>query len=175
MKKNTYKIALFGILGAVALVLNYLEGLLPMSAFMPPGAKAGLSNIATMLAASTLGLCPALAIALIKALFAMITRGSTAFFMSLCGGVLSTATMYVLFKLSRRTGYLVIGVISALMHNLGQLAVAAILVGNGAVLGYAPVLLISGIVTGALTGSILRAVMPAILKTMKNYRSKGGE
>ena len=67
MKNRTYKIALFAILGAVALVLNFLEGLIPVSAFMPPGAKAGFSNIATMLAASTLGIVPALAITLIKA------------------------------------------------------------------------------------------------------------
>lgn len=175
MKKSTYKIALFGMLGAVALVLSFLESLIPMSSFMPPGAKAGFSNIATMLAASVLGLVPALAIALIKAGFALVTRGVTAFFMSLCGGVLSTAVMYLLFKFSKRTGYLVIGVISALMHNLGQLAVAAVLVGNSAVLGYAPVLLISGIVTGALTGSLLRVTMPKILNITQNLRSKGGE
>ncbi len=175
MKNRTYKIALFAILGAVALVLNFLEGLIPVSAFMPPGAKAGFSNIATMLAASTLGIVPALAITLIKAGFAIITRGVTAGAMSLCGGVLSTVTMYLLFKFSKKTGYLVIGVVSALMHNIGQLAVAAVLVGNTAVLGYAPVLLVSGIVTGALTGSILRAVMPPIIKLFNNSASEGGK
>lgn len=175
MKNRTYKIALFGMLSATALVLNLLEGLIPVSSFMPPGAKAGFSNIATMLAASTLGLIPALAITLIKAMFAFVTRGVTAFFMSLCGGVLSALAMYLLFKYSKRTGYLLIGVISALMHNLGQLAVAAVMVGSGAVLGYAPVLVISGIVTGALTGSILRAAMPKILNITQNLRSKGGE
>jgi len=175
MKNKTYKIALFGLLGAVALVLNWLESLIPVTAFMPPGAKAGFSNIATMLAASTLGLVPALAITVIKAGFALVTRGVTAGAMSLCGGVLSTVTMYLLFKFSKRTGYLVIGVLSALMHNLGQLAVAAVLVGSSAVLGYAPMLLLSGIVTGALTGSILRAVMPPILKIVNNPAQEGGK
>ena len=51
MKNNTYKIALFGVLSAVALTLSYLEGLIPTVAFMPPGAKMGFSNIATMFAA----------------------------------------------------------------------------------------------------------------------------
>lgn len=161
-------------LSAVALVLSFLESLLPVAAFMPPGAKPGFSNIATMFAASSMGLVPAIVITLIKALFAGVTRGVTAFFMSLSGGILSTITMYILFKLSKRTGYLIIGVISAIMHNLGQLVTAAFLVGNSAVIGYAPVLLVSGIITGALTGSILGAVIPKLNKVINNKNIKGG-
>ncbi len=160
-------------LSAVAIVLSFLESLLPTAAFMPPGAKPGLSNTATMFAASSMGLAPALAITLVKAVFAGVTRGVTSFFMSLSGGTLSTITMYVLFKLSKRTGYLVIGVISAIMHNLGQLITAAFLVGSSAVIGYAPVLLVSGIITGALTGSILGAVIPRLNKVI-NSNVKGG-
>lgn len=175
MKNNTYKIALFGVLSAVALTLSYLEGLIPTVAFMPPGAKMGFSNIATMFAASSMGLVSALAITFIKALFAGITRGVTAFFMSLCGGTLSTVTMYLLFKLSKKTGYMAIGIICALVHNFGQLIVAIITAGNLSVLGYAPVLLISGTVTGAVTGTVLRAVMPALERVTETITRKGGK
>lgn len=175
MKNNTYKIALFGVLSAVALTLSYLEGLIPTVAFMPPGAKMGFSNIATMFAASSMGIVSALAITFIKALFAGITRGVTAFFMSLCGGILSTVTMYLLFKLSKKTGYMAIGIICALVHNFGQLIVAIITAGNLSVLGYAPVLLISGTVTGAVTGIVLRAVMPALERVTETITRKGGK
>lgn len=175
MKNNTYKIALFGVLSAVALTLSYLEGLIPTVAFMPPGAKMGFSNIATMFAASSMGIVSALAITFIKALFAGITRGVTAFFMSLCGGILSTVTMYLLFKLSKKTGYMAIGIICALVHNFGQLIVAIITAGNLSVLGYAPVLLISGTVTGAVTGTVLMAVMPALEKVTETITRKGGK
>lgn len=175
MKNNTYKIALFGVLSAVALTLSYLEGLIPTVAFMPPGAKMGFSNIATMFAASSMGIVSALAITFIKALFAGITRGITAFFMSLCGGILSTVTMYLLFKLSKKTGYMAIGIICALVHNFGQLIVAIITAGNLSVLGYAPVLLISGTVTGAVTGTVLRAVMPALERVTETITRKGGK
>ncbi|MDD7345147.1 MAG: Gx transporter family protein [Ruminococcus sp.] len=175
MKNNTYKIALFGVLSAVALTLSYLEGLIPTVAFMPPGAKMGFSNIATMFAASSMGIVSALAITFIKALFAGITRGVTAFFMSLCGGILSTVTMYLLFKLSKKTGYMAIGIICALVHNFGQLIVAIITAGNLSVLGYAPVLLISGTVTGAVTGTVLRAVMPALERVTETITRKGGK
>lgn len=175
MKNNTYKIALFGVLSAVALTLSYLEGLIPTVAFMPPGAKMGFSNIATMFAASSMGIVSALAITFIKALFAGITRGVTAFFMSLCGGILSTVTMYLLFKLSKKTGYMAIGIICAIVHNFGQLIVAIITAGNLSVLGYAPVLLISGTVTGAVTGTVLRAVMPALERVTETITRKGGK
>lgn len=175
MKNNTYKIALFGVLSAVALTLSYLEGLIPTVAFMPPGAKMGFSNIATMFAASSMGIVSALAITFIKALFAGITRGVTAFFMSLCGGILSTVTMYLLFKLSKKTGYMAIGIICALVHNFGQLIVAIITAGNLSALGYAPVLLISGTVTGAVTGTVLRAVMPALERVTETITRKGGK
>ena len=175
MKNNTYKIALFGVLSAVALTLSYIEGLIPTVAFMPPGAKMGFSNIATMFAASSMGIVSALAITFIKALFAGITRGVTAFFMSLCGGILSTVTMYLLFKFSKKTGYMAIGIICALVHNSGQLIVAIITAGNLSVLGYAPVLLISGTVTGAVTGTVLRAVMPALESVTETITRKGGK
>ena len=146
----------------MAITLSFLEGLIPTAAFMPPGAKAGFSNIAVMFAASEFGLIPALSVTLLKSLFVFLTRGATAFFMSLAGGVLSTVVMYLLFRFSKNAGYIEIGILSALAHNAGQFSVAAIMVSGESVIGYAPVLLLSALVTGAVTGSILRAVMPKL-------------
>ena len=50
-KTKSYKAAFTGIAAAVAITLSFLEGLIPTAAFMPPGAKAGFSNIAVMFAA----------------------------------------------------------------------------------------------------------------------------
>ena len=83
--------------------------------------------------------------------------------MSLAGGVLSTIVMYLLFRFCEKiAGYIEIGILSALAHNAGQFSVAAIMVSGESVIGYAPVLLLSALVTGAVTGSILRAVMPKL-------------
>lgn len=62
----------------------------------------------------------------------------------------------------KNAGYIEIGILSALAHNAGQFSVAAIMVSGESVIGYAPVLLLSALVTGAVTGSILRAVMPKL-------------
>lgn len=174
MKKKTYSTALFGMLAAVAMTLSFLESLLPTAAFLPPGAKPGFSNLANMFAASSMGLVPALGIAVLKAGFAGLTRGLTAFFMSLCGGVLSTLMMVLLFRYAKRLGCVGIGILSAVCHNLGQLAVAAVLVGNASVLGYAPVLLICALIAGTLTGLIFRAALPAVQRAVGAFLHRKG-
>lgn len=168
MKQKTYKIALLGLLAATAMVLSYLESMLP-TAFLPPGAKPGFSNLANMFAAAALGLPSALTIAVLKACFAGLMRGGTSFFMSLCGGVLSTVVMWLLLNKGKKLGSVGIGVLSAVSHNAGQLAVAAVLVGNASVLGYAPILLLCALIAGTLTGLVFRAVLPALQKATKSF------
>lgn len=175
MKKKTYYVALLGLLGACAVALSYLESLLPTAAFLPPGAKPGFSNLINMFAASALGAGPAFGIAVLKACFAGVLRGGTAFCMSLCGGLLSTAMMLFLFRKAHRLGYVGIGILSAVAHNLGQLVVAAVLVGNRSVLGYLPVLLFCAVVAGALTGSVCRAVLPRLLKATQAFLKRKNE
>lgn len=170
MKKvSTKKIALTGVLGALALVLSFMESLLmPQVAFLPPGAKPGLSNIITMFAASSVSFGASLYIVLIKSAFALVTRGVTAFFMSLCGGLLSLAVMLILLKI-KSVGFVGIGVASACAHNLGQLTVSVVLTGTKAILNYAPFLLLFSVVTGYVTGTVLKIVMPKLDK-IKNIK-----
>lgn len=168
MKKN-YKIALTAILCALAIALNFLEGLIPPLPFLPPGAKPGFSNIITMFAAGSLGFPQAVVIALVKGLFSFITRGATAGIMSLSGGLLSAAAMYLLMRYARKhLGLLGISVICALCHNSGQLTAAMFITSTASIAYYAPALAVFGIITGAVTGVILRAVIPALEK-MKNH------
>jgi heptaprenyl diphosphate synthase len=95
-------------------------------------------------------------------MFALITRGITAFLMSLCGGMLSLAMMWILFRFTKKSiGYIGIGVLSAVSHNMGQLIVAVVILGK-AILYIAPILMLSGIVCGALTGTIFRYVYPLL-------------
>lgn len=171
MKKNiVYKTALAAILCALAVALNFLEGLLPEMPFLPPGAKPGLSNIITMFAAYSLGLPQAITITLVKAGFTFITRGVTASLMSLSGGMLSTLVMYFLLRYGKKIfGIIGISVLSSLSHNLGQLLVSVMITGSSKTFYYAPFLAIFGLVSGTLTGIIFRAVIPALEKQKKNF------
>ena len=162
MSGKSRKIAVCGLLGALALVLTLLEGMLPLIPGLPPGARPGLSNIVTMFAAGSLGLPYALAIALIKGVFAFLTRGVTAGLMSLSGGLMSTLAMWVVWK-KTRFSLLFTGVCGALAHNAAQLCIAVLLTGRAA-LFYIPAMLLLSIVCGLCTGLVLRLLLPLLEK-----------
>ena len=81
---------------ALAIALSYLESLVSPLLGLMPAIKLGLSNIVVMYALLFLRTRTALLLVVLKALFAFLTRGATAGFLSLCGGALSLAVMLVL-------------------------------------------------------------------------------
>ena len=168
MRSKAKQIAICGLLGALALVLSALEGMLPPLPGLPPGARPGLSNIVTMFAAGTLGLPSALCIALIKGVFAFLTRGVTAGLMSLCGGLCSTFMMWLVWK-KTKFSLLFTGVCGALAHNAAQLGVSLALTGMAA-LFYTPQMLLMSVVTGLVSGLVLRLILPALQRIPKFFR-----
>ena len=154
------------LLAAAALAMSFFERLLTAGLPLPPGVKPGFANIAVLFACAAVGLPCALFIVILKAGFVFLTAGGVAALLSLCGGLLSALTMFALLKLRRkRMTYAGVSVCGAVMHNLGQLAAASLLVGSALYLSWLPVLLVSGAVFGLVTGVILNAVMPALAGT----------
>lgn len=151
-------------MSAVAIVLSAVEYALPDLPIAVPGAKLGLSNIATMFTADTLGLLSAVCVSVLKSLFVLITRGFTAFLMSLCGGLLSTIIMYIMLNIHKHPfGYIGVGVAGAVTHNVTQLMVASLIMGV-AVFGYAVYLIPAAIITGGITGLALGIMLPVVKK-----------
>lgn len=164
------QIALTGLLFALCIALSWLEGLVSPMLGLLPAMKLGLGNVAVMYALLFLSPGTAAALTVLKALFALLTRGFTAGFLSLCGGGLSLIILCVLLWLPWPvTGY-IFSVCGALAHNLGQLLGAAVLLSAPMALGYAPVLMVVGIVVGALTASVSRAVFPALRRVLPAQR-----
>ncbi|MDR2753565.1 MAG: Gx transporter family protein [Oscillospiraceae bacterium] len=153
--KAAHKAALLGVLAALALALSFAESVLLPA--LPLGIKPGLSNVAVMLASASLGLPAGLAIALVKAAFAGITRGLQALLLSGAGGLCSTLLAGCLLR--RKPAWLSpigIGMLGGVAHNLAQLCVAALLLRAPGVFGLAPPLLVAGAAAGAITGLLLR-------------------
>ena len=112
------------------MALSFLESMLTPFFGLMPAMKLGLSNIVVMYAVLFLNRRSALYLVLLKALFALLTRGVTAGFLSLCGGVLSLAVFCLLLALPFTiTGY-IFSVSGALAHNCGQLLGAAALLSD---------------------------------------------
>lgn len=175
-KNIALRTAIDGILAAVALVLSFLESMIPDIAFLPPGAKLGLSNIAVMFAVLTVGMWDGFAIIIIKSGFVFLTRGLSSAFMSFSGGLVSFLALALIVFIAKKTkkqfSYILISVICAVMHNTGQTAAASIYMQTNLVSSYLPLLIITGIFSGAVTGVILSAVMPQLTK-INYFRNKG--
>ncbi len=169
--KQIQKVTVTAVFTSLSVAISALEGFLPTFAFLPPGAKPGFSNIIVMFSAMSLGAPQTFLIIAAKAFFAMLTRGVIAGAMSLAGGIFSGLCMLIVLRKIKMTGCIGAGVLSAVCHNLGQLLVSFITVGSSAVFGYAPVLLVVSVVTGVITGALLRASLP-YFKGLEKHFSK---
>ena len=159
--QKTRETAWTGMLFALAIALSYLESLVSPLLGLMPAITLGLSNIVVMYALLFVRRRDAAALVLLKALFALLTRGATAGFLSLCGGGLSLAVLLALSFFPAVGGY-IFCVSGALAHNIGQLCGAALLLSDTVALGYAPVLLVAGLVVGSLSYSISKALFKAL-------------
>ncbi|MBR0211148.1 MAG: Gx transporter family protein [Oscillospiraceae bacterium] len=147
--KRLTKLAL---LTAVALILFVVEAQIPAPVPIP-GVKLGLANIVTVYAMFRFGPRDTLLVLLTRVVLGSVFAGSVmALWFSLAGGLLCWAAMAALRKILTERQLWVCGVVGAMCHNLGQMAVCLAVYRSWAVAVYLPVLLLSGIVTGLFTG-----------------------
>ena len=166
MKSNkTLKLTNMAMIFRLAMVLSFVESMIMPLFALPPGVKLGLSNIAVMYALVYMGFVPAFQLALLKGLFAFLTRGAIAGMLSGLGGVFSITIMFILQKiLGDKVNYYTLSVFGALFHNVGQMTGAAFIFGTAFTLYYLPVLAVSAVIMGVVTGAVLTAVLPALAR-----------
>ena len=144
------KVAQYGLITALALVLSYLESLLPPLGV--PGVKLGLPNLAVVFALYRLGWKDACVISLVRAALAALLFGNgAALAYSMAGAVLSLALMGLLWKTGKFSP-VGVSVAGGVAHNAGQILVAMALLETARLAWYLPVLWISGTVAGVLIG-----------------------
>lgn len=157
--------AYFGVFTALALIFSYVETLIPIH-FGIPGVKLGLANLAIVIILYKTDFKEALLLSVTRVILAGFIFGSLfSILYSMAGGVLSLIVMTVM---KQRKSFSIIGVSIAggVSHNIGQLVVAMLVVETYRVGYYLPVLLIAGMVTGAVIGIVCREV----LKRVQNIR-----
>lgn len=148
--KKTKRLVLLAMLTAVAMILSYVESLLPSVGI--PGVKMGLANIAVIFALFRFGWKEAAALSLVRVVLVSLLFGSVgAMLYSLAGAVLSLAVMALLRRIDRFST-VGISVAGGVAHNAGQILMAMLMLQTKQLLGYLPVLAVSGIAGGVLTG-----------------------
>ena len=142
------KVAQYGLLTALALVLSYLESLVPPLGV--PGVKLGLPNLAVVFALYRLGFKDACAISLVRVvLVALLFGNGAALAYSIAGAALSLALMGLL-KRTGKFSSVGVSVAGGVAHNAGQILVAMALLETSRLAWYLPVLWISGMIAGVL-------------------------
>ena len=163
------RVALDGILVALAMIFSYIETFIPFN-FGVPGIKLGLANLVVLLGLTFLPAVDVLLISVVRIVLSSLLFGNVmSLWYSLAGGLLSFLCMWLL---TRREGYSIIGMSMAggVMHNVGQIITAAIIVKTLQLTWYLPVLLVAGLVTGAIIGTVARLLMPRVQKVLDRYR-----
>ena len=154
---KTRRVAQMGLLFALSCALSIAESMLTGWMGLPPGVKPGLANVVVMLTLFFAGGRPALVLVALKAAFGALTRGLTAGFLSACGGLLSLAVLWLLHRLAgRRIGTGLLSVCGALAHNAGQLLGVGLWLHSPLTLYYLPVLLLSAVGCGLLSGAAVQ-------------------
>ena len=151
MNSRIRTIALAGLFVSLAFVLSFVEGLFPFSVGVP-GVKIGLANTVSLFVLYKLGFKEALFVSLARITLASFAfSGLFAGAYALCGALLSLTVMTLL----KRTGVFSatgVSVCGAVAHNVGQLIFALFVFETGALVLYLPVLLLSGVISGAVVG-----------------------
>lgn len=154
MNKNK-KYAVIIILVTNAILISFLESFIPVPVPVP-GVKLGLGNIITMIAIAFLGLKDVLFIVVVRSfVVAVLTRGVMMLAFSLSGGILSALVMWLFYKkFSKFFSIKGVSIAGAIVHSTAQIVVASMILGQVVVMFYLPILLISSVITGLITGSI---------------------
>lgn len=149
--KQTKNIALYGMLIALAFIFSYIESMFPMPVPIP-GVKLGLANLVNVVGLYSVGAAGTAAVSLIRIVLVGFTFSNMfSMIYGLAGGILSLFVMIV----SRKTGAFSkvgVSILGGIFHNVGQLMVAAFVTKTAGVFTYFPMLLVAGVVTGAVIG-----------------------
>lgn len=173
-RMTTQRLTRLALLTAVALALGWAESFIPTPL---PGIKLGLSNTVLLYALYLLDWKSAVMLMLLKVFLSGFTyAGVSAMLYSLGGGVASLAMMLLVRALGRDGVSLVgVSVVGAVFHNVGQLLVVAALVSWRSAVVLAPVLLVSGVIMGLVTGLIGRYAIGALAKIDAARSTGSGE
>lgn len=161
---NSRKVARYALLISLAMVLSWLESLIPIATAIP-GMKLGLTNLVVLFALYRMGTADAGMISLIRVLLVSLTFGNAyAFAYSFAGAVLSLLIMLAL-KKSGKFSTVGVSIAGGVGHNLGQIIVASLVLKTEKIFFYFPVLMVSGIAAGICIG-ILGGIITERLKKL---------
>jgi heptaprenyl diphosphate synthase len=166
---KTRKLTRLALLITLALILSYIETLIP--AIPIPGAKLGLANVVTLIALCSMTFWDAFIIVIFRTIISSLLFTSlSALMYSLPAGLVCLVAMYFLLKaIKKNDGLITVSLISAVLHNMTQLLVAVIILETVRLSYLAPWLIILAIPTGLFVGISAKYLNKYLSKRLGNY------
>lgn len=165
MKKNslTLKITRLALFLALGIVLNIIESLIPLPIAIP-GIKLGLANTIGLIVLYLFSPKDFIILGALRVFFVGLLRtglGSTSFFMSLAGWFVSSLVVVGIYYLKKASIY-GLSILSAIFHQVGQIIMVILFYQLPSIVNYLPVLLVSGMISGALVALVSSSVLKII-------------
>ncbi|WP_394266640.1 Gx transporter family protein [Anaerotignum sp.] len=152
------KVAQYGLFAALAILMGYVEMLIPLP-LLVPGMKLGLANVIIVIVLYHMDAKSAFFISLVRVLMSgLLFQGFAGLMYSLAGALLSLGVMALL-KKTGKVSITGVSVMGGVFHNVGQIIVAAAVVENIKMAYYLPFLLVTGVVTGFVIGAVARLAL----------------
>lgn len=152
MRNKTKKVALLGILTSVALILSYIEAILPPIWSAVPGIKMGFPNIVIIFILYRFGIKEAAVVSFIRIFIVALLFGNVMTLAYSCAGAFLSIVLMGIFK--KLNAFSVVGtsIIGGVAHNLGQIIVAIFLFDTVQIGYYMAVLAVTGTIAGVFIG-----------------------
>lgn len=152
MKQKRSTAALMGILVALAMMLSYVEVLLPPLVAGIPGIKIGLANVVTLFVLYRYGALRAAIVSLVRVLLMFLLFGNAVSLAYSAAGATLSLFVMLLLKKTRLFSAVAVSVVGGISHNVGQILMAMLLLGVAEIGYYLIVLAVTGCVFGAAVG-----------------------
>lgn len=166
-KERARNVALYGILIALAMVLSFVESMIPLP-IPVPGVKLGLANLVTVTGLYLVGIPGTVCITIFRVVLVGLSFGNPySMIYGLSGSFLSLFVM-ALAKKRNWFSHVGISILGGIFHNIGQVTFAAFIVQTTGVYFYLPALLLAGCIAGTVIGILGGIMTERLIKFTKN-------
>ncbi len=168
------KVALSGIMLALALIVSLVESYIPPIVPMLPYAKLGLTNVVLLACFLLVGVLEGYIVLVIKCVLSAVYAGNMSMLIWSLPSALVAYTVMVLLSKTKIFSITGLSVSGGMLHNLTQIVVATIVVGKS-VFFYLPYMLFAGGIAGLLTGIICHFAVAGVKGVVSNDFKKREE
>lgn len=162
-RRKRSDVASVALMTSLALIFSYVEAIIPYNPAIP-GIKLGVANIVAVVALYMYSAKHAAAVNFIRIIIAgLLFNGLFGMLYSLVGAILSLVGM-VLLKKNGKFSIAGVSMAGGVLHNLGQLIAAAFLISDLRIFFYFPILIFSGLISGAAIGILAHIICERLSK-----------